>query len=140
MGELMLADAEKMGQLMKDTTVVDLEEAKNILGCQSASENFKSFVDEMRLELGITSEIKSNDKRIFVANDLTAALIILKVEHIEKQLPRLLDDQLESDSKAMNAIEEKVYLQTVFDRFPESIQSEGKALSKNLTFTFSDLI
>ncbi|TMS93317.1 hypothetical protein CWB58_09835 [Pseudoalteromonas sp. S201] len=139
-GDLMLADAEKMGQLMKDTTVVDLDEAKKILGCQSASENFKSFVDEMKLELGITSEIKSKDKTIFVANELTAALIILKIEHIEKQLPRLLDDQLESDSKAMKAIEEKVYLQTVFDRFPESIQSEGKALSKNLTFTFSDLI
>lgn len=140
MGAMMLADAEKMGQLMKDTNVVDLEEAKNILGCQSASESFKSFVDEMKFELGITSEIKSDGKTIFIANDLTAALIILKIEHIEQHLPRLLDDQLDSNTKAMIAIEELVYLQTVFDRFPESIQSEGKALSRNLTFTFSDLI
>ena len=140
MGELMKEDALKMGELMKNTQIVDFEEAKKLLGCANASEDFKSLINELDEDIGLTSEIITDDKTIFVANELTAALIILKMSHIEQHLPRMLMDDPDSQTKAKRVIGEKVYLQAVLDRFPEDIQVAGKAMSKNLTFSFSDLI
>jgi len=140
MGELMIKDAAKMGGLMKGTQVVNFEEAKNLLGSANASEDFKNLINEIDEDVGLTGEIILDDNIIFVANDLTAALIFLKMSHIEQQIPRLLMDSPDSQNKAQNAIGEKVYLQAVFDRFPEDIQVAGKTMSKNLTFSFSDLI
>jgi hypothetical protein len=140
MGDLMEEDAQKMGELMKNTDVIDFEKAKKLLGCGSASEDYKSLINELDEEIGLTSEIIRGDKKIFVANNLTAALIILKMSHIEKQLPQLLNDDPESQSKAKNAFGEKVYLQVVLDRFPENIKKAGETMSKQLDFSFADFI
>ena len=139
-GDLMQKDALKIGELMKNTQIVDFEEAKKLLGCANASEDFKSLINELDVDIGLTSEIITDDKTIFVENELTAALIILKMLHIEQHLPRMLMDDPDSQAKAKRAIGEKVYLQAVLDRFSKDIQVAGKAMSKNLTFSFSDLI
>jgi hypothetical protein len=140
LGTLMLKDAKKMGQLIKDTQVVDFKQAQKMLGCESASEDFVSFIGELGVDIGTTSEIKKGDKTIFVAHDLTAALILLKVSHIENQMPNLLIDDPESQNKALEAASEKIYLQEVLKRFPQNIQANGKAMSHTLDFSFADLI
>lgn len=140
MGDLMVKDATKMGELMKNTQVVNLNEAKKVLGCASTAEDFQSLVNELDEDIGLTGEIICKNKVIFIANDLTAALIILKMSHIEEQLPRMLMDDPNSQFNAKKAIGEKVYLQTVLDRFPEDVQVAGKLMSVDLTFSFSDLI
>ena len=140
MGELMVKDAQKMGDLMKDTDVVDLVEAKELLGCTSVSEDFKSLINELDEDIGVTGEINVGSKKIFVANDLTAALITLKISHIEQQFSRLLIDDPDSKSKALKSASEKIYLQAVLNRFPEDIQIAGKTMSRELDFSFADLI
>ena len=125
---------------MKRTDVVDFKEAKKLLGCESASEDIKGLLNELEQDVGLTSEIKQGNKTIFVANDLTAALIFLKISHIENQLPCLLIDDPESQNKALEFASEKVYLQAVLERFPINIQTNGKAMSQTLDFSFADLI
>lgn len=140
LGSLMLDDAKKIGELMKRTDVVDFKEAKKLLGCESASEDIKGLLNELEQDVGLTSEIKQGNKTIFVANDLTAALIFLKISHIGNQLPCLLIDDPESQNKALEFASEKVYLQAVLERFPINIQTNGKAMSQTLDFSFADLI
>ncbi|MBJ2135556.1 hypothetical protein JEU11_03740 [Paraglaciecola chathamensis] len=139
-GELMLEDAKKMGVLMENTDVIDFEQAKRVLGCSSDTDDLKSLLDELDKDVGLTGEIKQNEKTIFIATDLTAALIIRQIEHIDQQLPRLFIDDPEIQNKATAASSMRVYLQEVFKRFPEHIQKKGNALAPTLTFSFADLV
>jgi hypothetical protein len=140
MGNLMVEDAKKMGQMMESVEVINFKEAKKLLGCSSQQDDYKGLIDERDMELGLTGEILDANKKIFIANDLTAALIILRISHLDQQLPLLLNDEPDTRNKAVDAALEKIYYKEILKRYPEHIVSAGKALSNQLDFSFAELI
>jgi hypothetical protein len=140
MGNLMVEDAKKMEKMMESVDVINFKEAKKLLGCSSQQDDYKGLIDERDMELGLTGEILDANKKIFIANDLTAALIILRISHLDQQLPILLNDDPNTRNKAADAVLEKIYYKEILKRYPEHIVSAGKALSSQLDFSFAELI
>lgn len=138
--QLMEEDALKMGQLMAKTKVVNLDEAKNMLGCSTDINSFKSLMTFSGEYIGLSGEFHHDDSTIFVENELTAALIIKRIAHIESQLTFLLVDDPELQNKAMNAVMDLVYHKEVLNKFSQSIKHEGESLAKQLTLTYSEML
>ena len=138
--ELMEEDAEKIGQYLEQTTVVDITEAKRLLGCESLQDDMQALLQEIDEEVGLSGELKLGSQTVFIANELTAALILMQIEHINSEVPLLLNDT-PTHSKAINVIANRVYLEEVLKRFPKDIQRAGKKLSEALeNIPFASLI
>ena len=90
--------------------------------------------------IGLSGEFHHDDSTIFVENELTAALIIKRIAHIESQLTFLLVDDPELQNKAMNAVMDLVYHKEVLNKFSQSIKHEGESLAKQLTLTYSEML
>ncbi|MBH0093443.1 hypothetical protein [Pseudoalteromonas sp. SCQQ13] len=137
--ELMEQDAEKIGQYLKKTKVVNLIEAKQLLGCENVQDDMRAILQEVEADIGLTGEIQNGKETIFVANELTAALLYLRISHINNEIPKLLNDT-PSYSKALNAASKRVYLEKVLSQFPSPIVKAGKMLSQTLNVQFESLI
>ena len=137
--ELMEQDAQKLGQYLKRTKVVDLREAKRLLGCEEVQDDMQAILEEVDADIGVTGEIQNEDETIFVANELTAALLHLRIIHINNEIPKLLNDT-PSHSKALKAAFKRVYLEKILSQFPGPIVKAGKALSQTLNVPFESLI
>lgn len=137
---LMEKDALKMNALASDTKVVDLDKAKKLLGCASGVSTFQELAENSDEDIGLTGEINSGGVTIFVENELTAALLIKRINHIENQLPILLVDDPELQTKALQAVQHLVYLKEVLNKYSEVVKAQGRKLSDELVFTFSEMI
>lgn len=133
-------DALKMNALASDTKVVDLDKAKKLLGCASGVSTFQELAENSDEDIGLTGEINSGGVTIFVENELTAALLIKRINHIENQLPILLVDDPELQTKALQAVQHLVYLKEVLNKYSEVVKAQGRKLSDELVFTFSEMI
>lgn len=137
--ELMEQDAYKIGKYLKKTKVVNLNEAKQLLGCEDMQADMQSLLQKADEEIGLTAEIIRKNETIFIANELTAALLHLRITHINNEIPKLLIDT-PSKSKALNAALTRTYLEKVLEQFPSSIVKSGKSLSTALDVSFEALI
>lgn len=137
--ELMEEDTRKIDQYLKRTQVLNIPEAKRLLGCEDMQDDIQSIIADLDEEIGLSGEIHHADSTVFVANDLTAALLHLRIEHITSELPALLNDT-PSQSKGIDAVATRTYLEKVLARFPQDIQRKGKALSATLDIPFATLI
>ena len=137
--ELMEQDAQKIGKYLKKTKVVDLREAKKLLGCEDMQDDMQAILQEVEADIGLTGEIQNENETIFVATELTAALLHLRITHINNEIPCLLNDT-PSHSKALNAVSKRIYLEKVLSQFPSPTVKAGKLLSHSLNVSFESLI
>jgi len=133
-------DALKMNLLMQKADVIDLEKAKRLLRCATSISSLRQLFEASQANIGLTGEISHDGKTIFIENELTAALIIKRIENIEGQFPTLLLDDPELRNKALIALQNKVYLTEVFSKFSESTKQSGRNLADQLAFTFNDMV
>ena len=78
-------DALKMNLLMQKADVIDLEKAKRLLRCATSISSLRQLFEASQANIGLTGEISHDGKTIFIENELTAALIIKRIENIEGQ-------------------------------------------------------
>ncbi len=137
--ELIEQDAGKIGEYLRKTKVVDLKEAKKLLGCETLQDDMQSILQKVDADIGLMGEFQNENETIFVANELTAALLHLRIIHLNNEMPKLLNDPF-SHSKALNAASKRVYLEKVLSQFPKSIVKAGIIFSKTLNVPFESLI
>ncbi len=141
-GEAMERDAEKMKDFLDKTKVIDFVAAKKELGITDAIDDFDGLIEGVvndGCEVGLTGEIRLSNvhKTIFVTTELTAALIIARIDHIDSEIKRLRQDD---DGKALKAIIDKVYLEEVLNQFPDDLIRAGKKITSSYRFPFASLI
>jgi hypothetical protein len=150
MGELMIEDAVKMGELSKKTSVVNYKEALKLLGCYVESETPKEMLKEwisgleidskVELRIGLMDEIIVDGRTIFVATKITAALIYLRINHLYSQINDLIMDDPDNKNKAIIAANELAYCKYIISQFPEDIKAEGKIYSDDLSLSYASLL
>ncbi|OUS23818.1 hypothetical protein A9Q99_27715 [Gammaproteobacteria bacterium 45_16_T64] len=137
-GELMVEDAQKIISMLKTTKILNLDEAKKILGLKRPSEDINELLQQLDKNIltGLFGEIIEEEKTIIIADKLTAALIYGYMDHIEKELPKLKND---NRNRAIHFTVKKEYLNQVIKYFPPEIRSKGKLLSNKHNFPYPNL-
>ncbi|TWX67154.1 hypothetical protein ESZ36_12615 [Colwellia demingiae] len=140
-GDSMEQDALLVSDLFNKTKVLDMKSFKKELGINDSAIEAEDLYELIEKELGDVigdiGDIELNNKRVVVATPLTAALIISKIKHIEKELPRI---KVDHEKKAVRFKAHHSYLTLLLDEFSQSILAEGKAKSKKFSFPFASLI
>lgn len=139
LGKLMEEDADSMTLLKRRCEIIDINAANKLLGCEKNIDNFIELREKFALEVGDLGEFENGTKTIFVADKLTVALILQKIDHIEVSLPQLLEDSI-FQKKAKSAYFEWVFLSELLKRFPEYIFEEGIKFSENHKFPFALMV
>lgn len=139
-GEAMEKDAEKLRALKSKTSIVTLEDAKEILGIKNSADDYEELINET-LELGgkigLMGEVKIDSKTVVITTKMTAALIISQIRHIDKEIPLL---RLDDDKKAIKALLNKSYLLSILSEYPQVLQEEGSTMADTYEFPFSSLL
>lgn len=138
MGELMEQDAAKIGEMLKQTKVLSINAIKQELGCEDA-DGIEDISQMQDVDCGECTELKSDNQILYVENSLTVALIVKKINKLKELLPKLRNDQLETDDKAMDCVLEILYLQSVLKKFSAKTLNEGNVLAEKLSFEFADI-
>ena len=134
-GELMEADANRIKKMLVETKIFDFEEAKKVLGLKKEIKSFEDFAEAF--ELGILGELDHDGKTVIVTTPLTSALIQGYIIHIDKELPRLRND---NPKKAKEALIFQTYLIEVLDSFPAYMRKEGGKLLEEYDIPYPSLI
>jgi hypothetical protein len=134
-GERMEVDANRIKNMLFKTKIFDFEEAKKTLGLKKEIESFEDFAEEF--ELGVLGELDHDGKTVIVTTPLTSALIQGYIKHVDKELPRLHND---NSNKAKEALIFQTYLIEVLDSFPAYMRKEGTKLLEQYDIPYPSLI
>jgi hypothetical protein len=118
---------------------IDLIELKNILGIDSAISDQKKMLaalDEKDM-LTIAGEINYEGQTLIIQTDMTAALMIGYINHLEAEIPRLMTTHRENSF--LRHLARLIYLHQTFNTFPSYLQLQGKKLALELKFPFPPL-
>lgn len=134
-GDLMVEDALKVGEYLKDMKQINLSEIKDLLGLTSGYEDIEQLLENVDAELW--GGFQHNGQVIILISDVTAMLLTGYINHLHDEIPRLF---LDSQLKGQYAQKKLAYLSTIFNSFPPDIQREGKKLLEEFDIPFPSLV
>jgi hypothetical protein len=142
-GTLMAEAANKMGDLIKRTSVFDYNEALEVFGLprtdESASERLTKKIDELGIDVDLMDSFQAHGKKTFLANKTTTALIIKYLEHIRANFDDLLNDDTPQLTKATLAARDYFYFSNILEKFPSEIRKDGEKYANLLSFDYAKL-
>ncbi|OUS01173.1 hypothetical protein A9Q81_09950 [Gammaproteobacteria bacterium 42_54_T18] len=139
-GEAMERDAEKIRTFMRRTKVINLEKAKELLGITDVADDYEALISELVVQgsvIGLMGEVQLDNETIVITTELTAALIIAQIRHIDTELSRL---RLDDEKKALKVLFHKAYLNAILDEYPQGLRVAGEEMAKQYDFPFASLI
>jgi len=142
-GALMEQDANLMGNLLEETSVLDYNQALEVLGLprvdEGAHERISKKIEELGIDTDLMDSFKANGKKIFLANKLSIALIIKYLEHIRANFDDVLNDDSSQFTKATLAARDYFYFSAILQMFPEEVRKEGEKYAGSLSFSYAKL-
>lgn len=134
-GDLMVEEALKVGEYLKDVKQIDMSEIKKLLGLTTGYEDIEQLLENVDAELW--GGFQHNGQVIIVISDVTAMLLNGYINHLHNEIPRLF---LDSQLKGLHAQKKLAYLSAIFSSFPPDIQREGKKLLEEFNIPFPSLV
>ncbi|MGR0280364.1 hypothetical protein ACUM5Y_15140 [Marinomonas dokdonensis] len=142
-GALMERDAELMGDLIKETSVLDYNQALEILGLpradESAQDRISKRIDELGIDTDLMDSFQTNGKKIFLANKMSVALIIKYLEHIRANFDDVLNDDSSRLTKATLAARDYFYFSAILQKFSKEVREQGERYADTLPFSYAKL-
>jgi hypothetical protein len=142
-GALMEQDANLIGKLLEDTSVLDYNQALEALGLpradEGARERIAKRIDELGIDTDLMDSFQANGKKIFLANKASVALIIKYLEHIRANFDDVLNDDSFQLTKATLTARDYFYFSAILQKFPEEVRKEGEKYADSLPFTYAKL-
>ena len=145
-GDAMVADAAKVADLLDQTKLLTLKEARKRLGlsttalAQSEQAQLNEILNHAQQEemaIGYAAQIMGSDHIYIIQTPLTSALMQSYVLHIESQIERVSQD---SPTRAVQLRIEKAYLLELIKRFSSKLQRQGWEILEQVQFPFPDLV
>lgn len=123
----------------KTTKKIDLAELHKILGIESAGADQKKLLATLdeNDKMTIAGEIAHEGQTLIVQTDMTAALMIGYINHLEMEIPRLLITYREGS--LLHHLARLIYLHQMIQTFPSHLQIQGKKLASDLKLPFPPL-
>lgn len=134
-GNLMVEEALKVSQYLKNVKHVALSEIREILGLTTEYENIQQLLENVDAELW--GGFQHNGQVIIVISDITAMLLKGYINHLHVEIPRLF---LDSKIKGQEAQKKLAYLSSIFNNFPPSTQREGEKLLEEFEIPYPSLV
>ncbi|WP_133013102.1 hypothetical protein [Marinomonas flavescens] len=142
-GALMVQDATLMGELIEKTSVLDYNQALEVLGLpradKSTSERISKRIDELGINIDLMDSFQTNGKKVFLANKTSIALIIKYLEHIRDNFDEVLNDDSPQLTKATLAVRDYFYFSAILQKFPTEVRKEGEKYADSLSFSYAKL-
>jgi len=128
--ELMEVDALKLLNLKKRCKIYTVSEAKKALGLLNVEEIYQEVDAEL---IGLDGEIKHGEDVLYIATLENSAIILKHIEHLEEEIPRLLQNHPEARGRIMDALLSCYNLKLVINKFPKNIVEKSKEIAERLS-------
>lgn len=134
-GNLMVKEALKLGDKLKNVKYLKLEEVRGLLGITNEIKKTEELLGQVDSELW--GGFQHNGETIVITNDTTAMLLKGYINHIKLELPKLFQDD---QRKGQQAQKQLAYLSSIFDKFPAYMQKKGEEMLDKYDIPYPSLI
>lgn len=133
-GDLMTEDAEKVMDMLGKLEPISIDQVEKKLGLTSYlkkatdEDQINSIIEEantLEYLTGMFGEVYKGEKTFVVMTPITAALITGYIEHIDKNLAQLKND---NPARVESLYIHKAYLIEVLNRFPANLKREAEMM------------
>ena len=132
--------AEKIAKrLNQKNKVISLSELESLSGIKSARSDLRGLLTKLdeQDKVTIAGKLDIGGQLLIVQTDMTAAMMWANIQHLESNLPVLINS--ERDQTCLQHLAQYLHLKYTYTQFDKHLQKAGRELANELQFPFPPL-